>query len=181
MVLRTEKIVWRLKIMAHSKNFKSKTVKTKGYFTIMIFLFLITFDRLTKVWAAGLKVDKDYGLFAFTYVTNTGAGFSILQNMNLMLAILSIILLGVLVYYRDCVPKFSFMLIISGIIGNAIDRIFYGSVVDFINLKFWPIFNIADSMIFIGVIYWIIILVKEWKDEGKNSKTATRKDLKVRN
>jgi len=164
--------------MAHSKNiknFKSKTVKVKGYFTIIIFLFLIMLDRITKVWAAGLKVEKDYGFFAFTYITNTGAGFSTFQNMNIFLAILAIILLAVLIYFRDSVPRFSLMLIISGIIGNVIDRIFYGSVIDFINLKFWPVFNIADSMIFIGVIYWIIILVKESKEEIMASRDKKNK------
>jgi len=164
--------------MARSKAFKSKTVKFKGYYTVIIFLLFVMLDRLTKIWAAGLKSERDYGLFAFTYVTNTGAGFSILQNMNIILAVLSIILLAVLIYYRDSVPKVSLMLIISGIVGNVIDRIFYGSVIDFINLKFWPIFNLADSMIFIGVAYWIIVMIKEWKDYAKDAKNIGRKNSK---
>jgi signal peptidase II len=167
-----------------SKVFKSKTVKFKGYYTIIMFLVLVMLDRMTKIWAASLKVEKDFGIFAFTYVTNTGAGFSILQNMNLWLAILSIILLAAIIYYRDSVPKFSLMLIISGIVGNVIDRIFYGSVIDFINLKFWPVFNVADSMICIGVAYWIIILIKEWKEETdktRHAKDAVHKASKKKN
>ena len=59
------------------------------------------------------------------------------------------------------------MLIVSGIVGNLIDRIFYGSVIDFINFRFWPIFNVADSLIFIGVIYWIIEILRDRDNKKK--------------
>ena len=157
--------------MVLKKNFKnkSKTIKIRGYVVILLFLVLLIFDRLTKIWAANLKINKDYGLFAFTYITNNGAGFSIMQNMNMLLVIISIIALIALIYFYKHVPKFSFILLLSGIIGNLIDRISYGSVIDFINFKFWPVFNIADSLIFIGVTYWIIILFREEikKDDKK--------------
>ncbi len=146
------------------KEFKSKSVKSRGYYTIIIFIALLFLDRITKFWATTLTADKDYGILAFTYVTNTGAGFSILKDMNVWLAIISAIALVAIIYFHKEVPKFSLITIIAGITGNLIDRIFYGSVIDFINFKFWPIFNVADSLICIGVIYWIIILFRENKD-----------------
>jgi len=146
------------------RKFKSKNVKIKGYYTIFIFLLLVLFDRLAKIWAANLNISKDYGILAFTFVTNTGAGFSILQNMNLVLIIIAVIVLILLIYFNKEIPRFSLLTIVSGITGNLIDRISYGSVIDFINLKFWPIFNIADSLIFIGVIYWIILIIKYERD-----------------
>jgi len=151
-------------VLKHSKKeFKSKNVKVRGYFTIILFLLLIVFDRVTKMWATTLKSDKNYGILTFTYTTNTGAGFSILQNMNVLLAILSIIVLALILYFAKQLPKFSLIAISAGITGNLVDRICYGSVIDFINFKFWPIFNVADSLIFIGVVYWIIIIFKEEK------------------
>ena len=149
------------------REFKSKTVRVRGYYTIIIFLALIFLDRLTKAWASGLKGDVEFRLLSFTYVTNTGAGFSILQNMNLMLIIISIIVLGLLIYFNNKIPRISLMLIVSGIVGNLIDRIFYGSVIDFINFRFWPIFNVADSLIFIGVIYWIIEILRDRDNKKK--------------
>jgi signal peptidase II len=154
--------------------FKSKNVRVNGYYAIIIFLILIFLDRLTKIWASNLSINKDYGLLALTYTANSGAGFSILQNMNMLLIIISIIALIALVYFYNHIPRFSLIMIISGIVGNLIDRIFYGSVVDFINFKFWPVFNVADALICIGVIYWIVKifrddrLVKDDKNKKKN-------------
>jgi signal peptidase II len=165
-------------VLKHSnREFKSKNIRVKGYYTIIIFLILIFLDRLTKLWASNLEVNKDYGWLAFTYITNNGAGFSILQNMNLVLIIISIVVLIVMIYFYEYIPKFSFMLILSGISGNLIDRIFYGSVIDFINFKFWPVFNIADSLICIGVIYWIIRILKDDKTD-KNGKNRLKRRVK---
>jgi signal peptidase II len=165
-------------VLKHSKEFKSKDVKTKGYYTVILFIVLLLFDRITKLWATSLQNEKNYGILAFTYVTNTGAGFSILKGMNIWLAIISIIVLIVIIYFHKEIPKFSLITIISGIVGNTIDRIFYGSVIDFINLKFWPIFNIADSLIFIGVAYWIIILLRENKESKEDNNKIKNKNSK---
>ena len=62
------------------------------------------------------------------------------------------------------------ILIVSGLLGNLIDRVFRGFVVDFIDFKFWPVFNIADSCIFIGVIWLIIVILKEDFKEKENKK-----------
>ncbi|MGV8086846.1 MAG: signal peptidase II [Candidatus Woesearchaeota archaeon] len=161
-------------VLKNSYKSKSKTVTSRGYISIIIILLFLIIDRITKIWAFSTQTNKDYGIIAFTYVTNTGAGFSVMQNMNILLAIISIIALIVLIYYHNMVPKFSLIAIASGIIGNSIDRILYGGVIDFINLKFWPIFNIADSLIFIGVCYWIILLFKE---ENKNNKAYRNKNI----
>ena len=124
-------------VLKHSKKeFKSKNVQTRGYYTVIIFIALLFLDRITKFWATTLTADKDYGILAFTYVTNTGAGFSILQNMNIILIVISILAIIALIYFTKHIPKFSLITIISGITGNLIDRISYGSVIDFINFRF---------------------------------------------
>ncbi len=140
---------------------KEDGIKPEGYGYIFLFVAFLIADRLTKLWAMNLKENIDYGLLAFKYIVNTGAGFSIFQNMNTLLIWLSLIILGLIIVFYDRFPKVSLLLIVSGLIGNLIDRIFLGHVIDFIDFKFWPVFNIADSLIVIGAILMIIIVMKE--------------------
>ena len=89
-----------------------------------------------------------------SYTTNTGAGFSILQGKQIFLIVFSIIALGVIVYYYKQTPRkwvpFTAM-IFGGALGNLIDRIAYGYVIDFISFSFWPSFNVADIAVTFGV------------------------------
>ena len=174
------------KIKSSSKIIKDETPKIFGYYSIIIFLIFLIIDRITKIWAISLKSPIDWGFLQFIYVTNTGAGFSILNGQNVMLAWLAVIALGIIVFYRESFPKIGFLLIIAGIIGNLIDRIMYGYVVDFINFKFWPVFNIADSLIFLGVVYTIIVWIKKdikkqpvnkrKKFKNNNTKNSTKRN-----
>ncbi|MGV8141182.1 MAG: signal peptidase II [Candidatus Woesearchaeota archaeon] len=164
---------------SNSGKFRSKNVKVRGYYTLIFFLILVFFDRITKTWAiSSLKESKDFGILAFTYVLNTGAGFSIMHGMNNLLIIISLIAIIAIIYYNKDIPRFSLIMILSGIFGNLIDRVTYGGVIDFINLKFWPIFNLADSMIFIGVVYWTIII---FKNDKKTSNENQHNDKKMLN
>ena len=151
------------------RNSNSK-IDIKGYGVLFSIIVLLLIDRITKIWAVQLSDTIDLKILEFTYVVNTGAGFSIFNNTNTALAIITTIIALILIYFYNThnkfdksfsIPKFSFIMILSGTIGNIIDRIFNGGVIDFINFKFWPVFNVADSLIFIGVVYWIIILLKE--------------------
>lgn len=169
------------------RNSKAKNIikddnpKISGYYAIILFLLFIIIDRITKVWALTLADGRsiDLGILEFVYATNTGAGFSILQNQNILLSWIAVIALGAIIYYYSHFPKLGFLMIISGIIGNLIDRVMYGYVIDFINFKIWPIFNIADSLVFLGVVYTIIIWVKEDK-ERKKAKVAKKVKAKKR-
>lgn len=151
------------------KNIKDENPKTSGYYTIILFLLFIIIDRITKVWALMLVGDKsiDLGILEFVYAANTGAGFSILQNQNTLLSWIAVIALGAIIYYYSHFPKLGFLMIVSGIIGNLIDRIMYGYVIDFINFKIWPIFNIADSLVFLGVLYTLTVWIRDDKESRK--------------
>ncbi|HME87535.1 MAG TPA: signal peptidase II, partial [Candidatus Nanoarchaeia archaeon] len=96
------------------------------------------------------------GVFKLTYIINTGAGFGILQNFNSLLLFISLFVLGTILFYWDTLAsvfeKVSMSFIVGGIMGNMIDRIAHGSVIDFLEVPFWPAFNIADTMICIGVL-----------------------------
>ncbi|AFK87006.1 MULTISPECIES: signal peptidase II [Thermoanaerobacterium] len=108
-------------------------------------------------------------VFNFTYVENKGAAFGILQNKTLLFIIITIIVGTILVYSIIKVPsstfyKFTLSMILGGAIGNLIDRVRLGYVVDFIDFKFFPaVFNLADSMIVVGAILlcYTLILKRE--------------------
>ena len=146
-------------------------VPKRYYFYYVLAAVAIVFvDQLTKHLIKSGGISADWGWLAITYVTNTGAGFGLFKNSGSLLLWLSIVVFGVLLYYLPDMKKatrWCIVLIMSGILGNVIDRIHYGFVVDFINLKWWPVFNVADSSIFIGVICLIVFLWKEDRNKAK--------------
>jgi len=123
----------------------------------LIALAVIILDQITKF----LFTDKHFGII--NYTTNTGAAFSILQNYAVLLTIITIIVIGFIIYLYKKNKNYylPLSLIIGGAIGNLIDRLFFGFVRDFIDLKVWPIFNIADSANVIGAIILMIFIIKK--------------------
>ena len=142
-------------------------MKKKIY--IFSFIFLII-DFISKIIIqnymtlnSSIPIIKNF--FSITYVKNIGAAFSILSGKQLFLIILGIIILIGIIYYvnKDKLNNLKviyYSLLIGGIIGNLIDRIIYNSVIDFLDFKIfgydYPIFNLADTFICIGVILIII-------------------------
>tara|TARA_B100001250_G_scaffold194082_1_gene166804 strand:- start:575 stop:1051 length:477 start_codon:yes stop_codon:yes gene_type:complete len=140
------------------------------YIWLIVGVFIL--DQLTK-WLVNsnmnlyqsIPVINDF--FYLTYVTNDGMAFGLsLPGGQLTLTTLSIIMTFVLVYFfwleknSHFVMKLSLSLIISGALGNLIDRILAGKVIDFIHIKIgsyweWYIFNIADTSVSIGMILFI--------------------------
>lgn len=141
----------------------------------IIFAASIILDQLTKLWA--IKVLKDGGsikiigdFLRFTYAENRGAAFSILQDQRVFFIIVTIIMLVVLayIYFKTKnitkLSKLAIGMIAGGAIGNFIDRVRFGFVVDFIDVRFgsfynFPIFNIADSFVVCGTILMIILIL----------------------
>lgn len=101
-------------------------------------------------------------IFHFTYINNFGAGFGILQQQRFILIFISVIVIGFIFYYLDKINEKESLLqllvgfILGGTVGNLIDRLIYGYVVDFLDFRIWPVFNVADSFVTIGVIGLII-------------------------
>jgi len=129
----------------------------KKYFRLTLILFLI--DRLTKElisrtfeYAQSIPVLKD--VLHLTYITNTGIAFGMGQGKNIVFIILSLVIIGILVFFflktKNMVELASLSLILAGALGNMFDRVFYGEVIDFIDLRIWPVFNLADSFVTIG-------------------------------
>lgn len=141
----------------------------------IIFVVSIILDQLTKLWA--IEVLKDGGsikiigeFLRFTYAENRGAAFSILQDQREFFIIVTIIMLIALayIYFKTKnitkLSKLSIGMIAGGAIGNFIDRVRFGFVVDFVDVRFgsfynFPIFNIADSFVVCGTILMIILIL----------------------
>lgn len=127
-------------------------------------------------------------VFSIRFTTNTGAAFSLFENNVLILIFISLLIL-ILVYNvsfsfkSDKLTNLTFGLLYGGILGNLIDRVFYGYVRDFIKVGNFPIFNIADSAIVVGIILLVYISIKgEFAskrgeiNENKNRRSNKRKN-----
>ena len=130
------------------------------------------------------SIDIIPNFFSIYYVQNTGAAFSILENNTLFLIIISVVFIVILDRYIKKENNFTKLGIISlgmimgGIFGNLIDRIIYHSVIDYLSftvLKYnFPIFNLADIGITVGVALYILSLILERKTQEDNAKNIHR-------
>lgn len=124
-------------------------------------LAIIAADRYTKEWvvanlALGESMPRDAPV-RLTYVANTGAAFGIMPQQSLILVVVAFLVIGIVLFYQRYLPAGSLLingalgLQLGGAVGNLIDRLRYGYVVDFIDVRVWPIFNVADFCISSGV------------------------------
>ena len=155
-------------------------MKKHFYSFSVILITLLILDIFTK-FLVRKYIDLNESLplikniLHITKVHNTGAVWGILQNNNIFFIITSIIILSILTYYFKDLAKsnasvFFIALIFSGAIGNLIDRIFFGFVIDFIDFRIWPVFNIADSALIIGIIGIIFLNLTNKDDKNKQKR-----------
>ena len=141
----------------------------KGLPLLLTALAVIGIDQLSKcLIRANMDLGQsipEEGIVRLTYTTNTGGAFGLFANQALLLAIVAIIGIVVLVLYLRYLPpgskllKAGLGLDLGGAIGNLIDRIRFGEVTDFIDVGFWPVFNLADSSIVIGTFLIALYLL----------------------
>jgi len=145
-------------------------IKTKLYF-VSLSIFIVLIDQFTKYlmfYNKKLFINKDFLLFKLDFVKNYGAAFNIFSGSRVFLSLISIIfsiLLIYLIFRKNTLNLFdlySYSFILGGTIGNGLDRIYRGFVVDFINLNIinFPVFNIADISINIGFIILLYNIFK---------------------
>lgn len=151
--------------------------------SLIVIAVLTVIDQLTKYIAVNtVKINGPkeflFGLFQFRYVENTGAAFSSFSDNTLLLTVLTVIILCVCLIlllsrkFRNMFINICLMLVISGGLGNVIDRILYGFVVDFIEPLFidFAVFNFADCCITVGAFmligYEIYELITEKKKKA---------------
>jgi signal peptidase II len=107
---------------------------------------------------------------------NSGAAFGMFQNGNLVFTVLAFIVIGAIIYYyprvekNDWTLKLAMGLQLGGAAGNLVDRLLVGKVTDFISIGAFPVFNVADSSISIGVVVLLLgVWIKEQNDKKKAS------------
>ena len=139
------------------------------HFDICLCLFIVSaivaLDRLTKICFShilllGESLPVIRNVIHMTLVHNTGIAFGLFKNQGIVFIIIPLIMIALLIYnfyhskynneHLSRLYIVAVSLILAGAIGNLIDRIFYGYVIDFIDLRLWPVFNVADSAITIG-------------------------------
>ena len=126
---------------------------------------VILLDQVSKLIIRNISLPISIlpGFLDITLIMNTGAGFGMLQGKRWLLVWISVVVIGLILYYLDRIPKdekFAFALILGGAAGNLIDRLFIGAVTDFVNFSFWPAFNLADSAVTVGAALLIILSLK---------------------
>lgn len=135
---------------------------------------VLILDQLTKWWASDVLADRTIDLvwtLRLHLVFNTGAAFSLGEGRGALFAVLILLVIALLVRQGastvDPVARIAVGAIIGGAIGNLADRVFRegggffgGAVVDFIDLQWWPVFNVADSAIVVG---GILVVWRGWR------------------
>jgi|GEM_PF-45140 len=146
---------------------------------LIIFTVLVFLDQLSKYWVKTDLINRDVVLIPkvlkLQYHTNTGAVWGILTDKTLFLSIFTILILLLIIIFYFKIPRqkkylalnIIIVLIAAGAVGNLIDRIFLGYVIDFIYFELinFPLFNFADSYLVVSCIALFILTVFYYKDE----------------
>ena len=158
----------------------------KKFFPFLTILLLFTLDRTTKFMIVDhLKESQSVpvwpGVFHLTRVNNTGAAFGMLRGNAELLTIISVVcVMGIsTVLLRDFFVRsrshsveatffnrfrnLALALVAAGAAGNLYDRIRYGYVIDFLDFRIWPVFNIADSAVCAGIFLMVLSLFRTGK------------------
>jgi len=145
---------------------------------------VLAFDQLSKSWVrTALTPGVPWSplpllrpVLSLTYITNTGASFGLFPQLASVYALIAVAVSAGIVYFRTQLPYASFLVWVSlgmqlgGSLGNLVDRLLHqGRVTDFIDLNFWPlqewpVFNIADSSVVVGVVLLALYLLREEPD-----------------
>lgn len=144
---------------------------------ISVFLGVLGLDQLLKLLVKAsftlhdsIPIIKPF--LYLTYVKNEGIAFGLFQGMNSISILPAIIVvIGAFIYTMvwrpPAIVTYSLALIAGGAAGNLIDRVIFGGVVDYIDFRFWPVFNLADIAIVMGSILLMGFVIWEGREEGK--------------
>ena len=156
----------------------SQERKRKSSFLSVLSIFLILFlDRVSKAdisskLSPGESIPIIKNVLHLTFVKNTGAAFGLFKNSTyffIAVSVIAVVIIGAVLlkairndkFFGNFLFNFSLILIMSGALGNLIDRVSLRYVIDFIDFRIWPVFNFADSSITIGTALLLISFTKK--------------------
>jgi len=157
---------------------KIKNINNELYFFVIPTVFFII-DRLFKFIVEKGNYASNF-LFDINYVANTGVSWGLLKGNSTAIMWLSIAIIGVIIYFYNDLKKVKLgtNFILIGAISNVLDRILIGHVIDYIDFRWFPVFNIADACISLGGLYIIIFLL--FLDKTKDKKKDKKKSKKIK-
>ena len=161
---------------------KNNTISKSFIFYFLMSLILLDFgNQLRKLSFNSFFDNYSNPIFSITHTTNTGSAFGMFANKSFPLAVFGLFALIILTYYvyknitfNDKLELLAITLFSSGTLGNLIERLQYGYVIDYIKLNFieFPVFNSFDIMICLGVaLYFIFVLLDLRKDYENSDKS----------
>lgn len=157
--------------------------KLKGKYWLLGSMFLVFFDQLLKILVRTfLSYQQEIFIlphfFTITYVENKGGAFSIFSNIPFFFIGFSLVVIGIIVFI-GCKKTYSvstqvaLSFLLGGATGNLLDRIFFGSVTDYLSFTFgqytFPVFNFADICVVIGVFLLLWIELRRYKNENTSN------------
>ena len=176
-------------------------MKRKDWFFVIAWLFfVIILDQASKRWASGIT-EQNYGILKLYLVHNHGAMLGLFSDLPAVLRIVTLSTSGVFILciyslIQYIIPgtllnlRISLSILVGGILGNVLDRIFYGYVIDFITLKFGdsqlpiPVWNVADTIQWIGYGLMVYSLIKHseklWPDQNDRKSFWVNKKFQIK-
>jgi signal peptidase II len=153
---------------------QASTARRSSIGPFVVAAVVVGLDQLTKLWAVAALSDGPVsvvdGVVRLRLTRNPGGAFSLLTGLTPVLAVLAAVMAVVIVRTTrratDRVVAYSLALVLGGAVGNLVDRLvrapgfLRGEVVDFVKVPHWPMFNLADSAITVGVV---LLLVRGWR------------------
>lgn len=152
--------------------------KWRGFLLPAVAVLTLVVDRISK-WVVmdSLKLGESWNPVAalerwvsLTYVTNTGAAFGLFPDHGVIFMVIAVVVIAAIIFYYRYLPgdqwlvQISLGLQLGGALGNLVDRLRYGHVIDFIDFKVWPVFNVADSSVFVGAVILAFYLLRHGED-----------------
>lgn len=149
-------------------------MKLRDWVLFMLALIVLVVDQASKAWVVEnippnttlAVIPQLQGWFNLTHITNSGAAFGMFPQLGLVFTFVALAVSFVIVAYHRSLPpgqwlvRISLGLQLGGAIGNLIDRLRYGYVVDMLHVRFVPVFNIADSAIVCGVALLMLHMLR---------------------
>jgi signal peptidase II len=148
----------------------------------LITLLLDQFSKiiLQKFLTEGVTIPVWPPFFYLTYIRNPGIAFGLFANQNMLLSIMIVLVIiaaaAAYIFFTQGHPKIKvgLGLLLGGALGNIIDRLRIGQVIDFLDFRFWPVFNLADVAIVCGALLFIVALGQKQKTDHEDQKIRER-------
>lgn len=147
---------------------------------ILLAVLVIAIDQCSKYYiqthmAQGMSIPIIQNIFHITYILNPGAAFGLLKHQTFFLIGIAIVLVAAIIYFYRQIPAnrllhCSLGLLMGGAVGNLIDRVELGYVVDFFDFRIWPVFNVADIAIVSGVAGIMLVIWNGKKEDDQVDK-----------